>query len=31
VHAKAAYLANAIDLQQFEVVEGPSRIDLTAP
>jgi translocation and assembly module TamB len=30
VHLKAAYLANAIDLQQFEIVSGPSKIDVTA-
>ncbi|MDQ6663919.1 MAG: translocation/assembly module TamB domain-containing protein [Acidobacteriota bacterium] len=30
VKARVTYLANSIDVPQFEVVSGPSRIDLTA-
>jgi len=30
MHAQVTYAANRIDVSQFEVAEGPSRIDLTA-
>jgi translocation and assembly module TamB len=30
VHTKVTYLANSIDVQQFEIAAGPSRMDLTA-